>query len=148
MIHDAHAFRGEYIDLCAQIERWALEVLKSAPAVKSGKAPSKPPHLFGQKMNAIGELTADEAGVFARPKRVRDILAELEPLLQLRSDLAHGTLSVMAIDTEELFAFEHAESERLPGVPQRLCLKRSEFPTLLGTLKTKHKELRDQKLAL
>jgi hypothetical protein len=47
MIHDAYAFRGEYIDLCAHVERWATGMLRSEAAAKTGRVDAKLPYLFG-----------------------------------------------------------------------------------------------------
>lgn len=142
MIHDAHAFRGEYIDLCAQIERWAVEVLRSNPAQRSGKAP-KMPHLLGQKLKLIDDLAADDT-VFARPARIRGLLEQLGPLIRLRADLAHATLSMASDGTEQIYAFELPAAE--PGTHGRFWLRRDETAELLAALKKGRKELGDQKL--
>ncbi|MEO5495070.1 MAG: hypothetical protein ABIR08_13705 [Sphingomonas sp.] len=115
MIHDAHAFRGEFIDLCAQIECWAVTVIRSAPALASGKT-DKMPHLLGQKLKLIGEL-ADDDTVFARPARIRDLLEEIAPLMKLRSDLAHACLSLANDGTDEIYAFDCRSSQRAPPFP-------------------------------
>lgn len=144
MIHDAHAFRGEFIDLCAQIECWAVKVICSAPAVASGKT-DKMPHLLGQKLKLIGELAVDDT-VFARPARIRELLQEIAPLMKLRSDLAHACLSLAHEGANEIYAFELPVVPADSAVPSRFWLKREETPNLLRDLKKARKELADQQL--
>ena len=144
MLHDAHAFRGEFIDICAQIERWAVGVIGSAPAQRNGKA-DKLPHLLGQKLKLIGELAADDA-VFAKPARIRELPDDIAPLMKLRSDLAHATLSLVGSGAEEIYAFELSGFESRPAGEGRFWLKRDETPPLVIALKKARKELADQKL--
>jgi hypothetical protein len=144
MIHAANACRGEYIDLCAQVECWAVAVIRSAPAQASGKA-GKMPHLLGQKLKLIGEL-ADHDGVFVRPARIRELMAELEPLMKLRSDLAHARLLGKNDGAADIFAFELPTADAAPKMTGRFWLRRDETAVLIAALKKSHKELTDQKL--
>lgn len=144
MIHDAHAFRGEYIDLCARIEGWATDILRSEQVQRTGKA-KRLPQMLGKKLELIGSLAADNA-VFARPARIRALLAEIHPLMQLRADLAHSTLTVSTRGTDEILIFELPIAQPAPHFTGRFWLAGDEMPALLGMLRKSHKELNDQRL--
>ncbi|MBS0478769.1 MAG: hypothetical protein JSR79_05660 [Proteobacteria bacterium] len=144
MIHDAHASRGEFIDLCAQIECWAVATINRALPLASGRA-DKMPHLLGQKLKLIGDLAADDA-VFAKPARIRELLGEIAPLMKMRSDLAHARLLHASEGGEEIYAFELPAAAIGPVGAGRFWLKREETPALICALKQARKELADQKL--
>jgi hypothetical protein len=143
MIHDAHAFRGEYIDVCAQIERWAVEVIRNAET--SAGAPRKMPHLLGQKLKLVAELASDDT-IFAKPMRVRELLARLQPYIDLRSHLAHATMTVTGEGTAEIYAFDLPGADGPPSCGGRFWLTPGDGRSLLSRLKKNRKELSDQKL--
>lgn len=143
MIHDAHAFRGEYIDVCAQIERWAVEVIRSAET--SPAAPRKMPHLLGQKLKLIAEFASDDA-IFVKPARIRELLTKLQPYIDLRSHLAHATMMVTGEGPAEIYAFHLPGADGLPSCGGRFWLTPDDGRSLLAGLKKNRKELLDQKL--
>jgi hypothetical protein len=143
MIHDAHAFRGEYIDVCAQIERWAVEVIRRAVVPSDGSR--RMPHLLGQKLKLVAELAADDT-VFAKPIRVRQLMSALQPYIDLRSHLAHATLTVVSERTTEIYAFQLPGADDLPSCGGRFWLTPDDARGLLAGLKKSRKELCDQKL--
>lgn len=143
MIHDAHAFRGEYIDVCAQIERWAVEVIRSVET--SPSAPPKMPHLLGHKLKRVAELAAADT-IFAKPARVRELLAKLQPYIELRSHLAHATMTVAGEGAAEIYAFDLPGADRPPSCGGRFWLTPDDGRSLLTSLKKSRKELADQKL--
>ena len=143
MVHDAYAFRGEYIDVCAQIERWAVDVIRSAEI--NPASPRKMPHLLGHKLNLVAELAGDDA-VFAKPTRIRELLAKLQPYIELRSQLAHATMTVTGSGAAEIYAFDLPAADRLPSSGGRFWLTPDEGRGLLIRLKKNRKELSDQKL--
>lgn len=135
MSQHAHAFRGEYIDVCAQIEHWALSVIERADAGK------KPPYLFGLKLRRVGEIAATSQ-LFCKPARVCELLDQLKPLADLRSQLAHGIVQSPNQSSDPVFAWEVAGSDNA-----RFWLRQSEMIDRLCALKKIRKELADQKLA-
>lgn len=143
MIHDAHAFRGEYIDICAQIERWAVEVIRSAET--SPAVPRKMPHLLGQKLKLVAELASDDT-IFVKPMRVRELLTRLQPYIDLRSHLAHATMMVAGEGAAEIYAFDLPGADGLPSCSGRFWLTPDDGRGLLVGLKKNRKELSDQKL--
>ena len=143
MLHDAHAFRGEYIDVCAQIERWAVEVIRSAP--RPAGASRKMPHLLGHKLKLVAELAVDDTA-FAKPARVRDLMARLQPYIELRSHLAHATLTVAGDGDAQIYAFDLPAADSLPSSADRFWLTPDDARSLLAGLKKSRKELSDQKL--
>ena len=144
MIHDAHAFRGEYIDVCAQIERWAVEVIRSVPQPSTG-GPRKMPHLLGHKLKLVAELAADDTA-FAKPVRIRDLMAQLQPYIELRSYLAHATMTVAGDGDSQIYAFDLPAADSLPSSAGRFWLTPDDARGLLAGLKKSRKELSDQKL--
>lgn len=145
MIHEAHAFRGEYIDLCAQIERWATAALRSEDAVATGKVKAKQPYLFGQKLKLIREL-AEANMVFAKPGSVRDLMIALEPFAKLRSDLAHAIVRVAEDAVGTAYTFDLANTD--PGTPEltRFWFTPAETDHRLGQLRKLKKLILDQKI--
>lgn len=134
MNQHAHAFRGEFIDVCAQVEQWTLKVIKHADPG------GKPPYLFGLKLKRVGEI-ATTGTLFSKPARVCDLLDQLKPLAELRSQLAHAVVQTPSQGSDPIFAWEVAAPDG-----NRFWLKQSEMSSLLGDLKKIRKELTDQKL--
>lgn len=134
MSQQAHAFRGEFIDVCAQVELWALSIIERVD--KGVKAP----HLFGQKLGRIEEI-AKQGEVFCKPARVRDLLEKFKPLAELRSRLAHAVAQTPSQGADPIFAWEVAGP-----CGTRFWLRQSEMIRLLIDLKKLRKELADQKL--
>lgn len=147
MIQKAHAFRGEYIDLCAHIERWAVTAICSSQAMQTGNVPAKPPHLLGQKIALITELANDRTDVFAHPKRVRVILEQLAPFLKLRSDLAHAVMTIAITDDGPVFVFEVPKENKVAFVGGRFWITPAEATKVLADLRRVRKLLFDQRLA-
>jgi len=143
MIHDAHAFRGEYIDTCAQIERWAVEVIHAAAS--PAETPRKMPHLLGQKLKLVTELAGGDT-IFAKPARVRDLLARLQPYIDLRSHLAHATVTVAGEGAAEIYAFDLPAADGPPSCNGRFWLRPDDVRSLLSGLRVHLKQLSDQKL--
>ena len=134
MIQQAHAFRGEYIDVCAQIEHWALGVIARADTEK------KPPYLFGLKLKRVGEI-AGSSQLFCNPGRVSDLLERLKPLAELRSQLAHAIVQSPNQCDDPVFAWEVSGPDGA-----RFWLRQSEMGHHLSELKKIRKELADQPL--
>jgi hypothetical protein len=135
----AHAFRGEFLDLCAQIEQWALERIRQVGD------DSKTPYLFGQKLKRVGELAADDT-VFSRPARVRELLDRLKPFAELRSKLAHSVMQPSSQAADAIYAFEVAGAPEPPDHAGRFWLRTSDMAPLICELKKIRKELSDQKV--
>ncbi|OYY88875.1 MAG: hypothetical protein B7Y45_14025 [Sphingomonas sp. 28-66-16] len=139
MCRDAHAFRGEYIDVCAQIENWALEMIDEA---NDGQ---KLPYLFGQKLKKVGQLAAGDT-LFSKPMRVRELLERLKPFAELRSKLAHALVQPGSPGTDPIFAFEMPGAPSPPDDTGRFWLRLSDMNHLISELKKLRKELADQKI--
>ncbi|TPG22329.1 hypothetical protein EAH87_00445 [Sphingomonas koreensis] len=145
MMLEAHIFRGEYLDTCAHIERWAITVIETPVAQATDQVGNRLPHLFGQKLKLVRELAQNDA-VFARANRVRDLLDELEPFAKLRSALAHATCSATRDGESAIFAFDLPGAAAPPSMEGRFWLMREETARLIAQLKKIKKELADQKI--
>ena len=139
----AHAFRGEFIDLCARVEVWAFETL-SHPASQQKKMP----HLFGQKLKAVTELVVGNPDIFAKPVRVSALIAEFQPFAALRSELAHALLTCAIVDGETIFAYANPSIGQLPSMTGRFWLSTNEAAKTLSDLRQLSKHICDQKLKL
>jgi hypothetical protein len=135
-----HAFRGEFIDLCAQAEDWLTRVLKTR-AAKGDDVP----HLLGLKLQATCDLVTKSPELFAKPPRVKSLLADLKTHLPLRALLAHGVLTATKLGTEEVYAFSNAGLP-VTDLQSRWWIRPDETGKLITTLKQLVKELGDQKL--
>lgn len=146
MCQEGNAFRGEYLNHCAQVEAWAVGVFTSNAAIASGLLKARPPHLFGQKLKAIGELADAESPVFSKPKRVSELLIKFEPYAKLRAELAHAVMTSFGTNPPAIFAFSNPSGGGLLPLGQRFWLTPLEARDLLAGLKRLAKEICDQKV--
>lgn len=146
MCKEGHAFRGEYLNACSQVEAWAMMVFASAAAAKSLPARKRSPHLFGEKLKIVTELAGATEPAFSKPKRVTELMTKFEPYAKLRSDLAHATMTAAGGNGETIFAFSNPTGQRLPIARERIWLTPSEASLLLSDLKQLAKEICDQKV--
>jgi hypothetical protein len=144
MKQTAHLFRGEYIDLCAQIEQWAVEVLSSEAARNSGRIKGKGPYLFGQKLKLVAELAGSENSIFSKPSRVGELLAQINDYAQLRAELAHATVRVVGQNSEAVFAFDVRADRPFPHGSTRFWLTPADAARIISELKQIVKQIRDQ----
>ena len=146
MCKDGHAFRGEYLDHCSQVEAWAVAVFSSEAAKRSDFLKKRMPHLFGQKLKAIAELATTPSPIFSKPKRVTELLDKFQPYAELRSDLAHATMTAAGNNGQAIFAFSSPTCPQLPFRGGRVWLTPSEATRLLSDLKQLTKQICDQKV--
>jgi len=146
MCKEGHAFRGEYLHHCSQVEAWAVAVFSNNLVVESGLLRKRMPHLFGQKLKAIADLAGAPSPVFSRPKRVSELLEKFQPYAALRADLAHATMVSAGSNGQSIFAFDNPNGPRLPLGRERMWLTPSEALGLLSELKQLTKEICDQKV--
>jgi hypothetical protein len=137
----AHAFRGEFIDLCARVEAWAFMVLASDAAKLK-----RMPHLFGQKVKAVTDLVTAHPEVFSKPKRVKALFDDFSPYASMRSELAHGLLSCADKNSEAIFAYSNPAAGSLPDTKGRFWLTATEAAETLKNLRVLQKHICDQKL--
>lgn len=142
----AHQFRGEYIDLCARIEQWAMEVFNSNAARDSGGIKGKVPHLFGLKLKLATELANMKNPIFSKPERVVELMAQVSDYAQLRSELAHATIRVAGQGDEAIFAFNVPAERSFPHGSRRFWLTPSDTTRILGELRQIVKQICDQKV--
>jgi hypothetical protein len=108
---EGHRFRGKFINLCAEIEAW-LRLTKNE---KRGNGP-----LFGQRIASVRKLAEDQVNgsgrTFRYPRRVVDLLNQLQPFVDLRSALAHGVQDIrLQPDGQAIFFYA------IPGPAQALA---------------------------
>lgn len=145
MIRNAHTFRGEYIDTCAQIEQWAIEVMQTPRAQATGKVGKRLPYMFGQKLKLVAELAQDDT-IFSRPSRVRELLNRLAPYATLRSALAHATCTYTGTGKALTIIFEMPGALPLPVTEGRFWLTPQDTSAVISQLKAIRKELADQRV--
>jgi hypothetical protein len=104
-----HRFRGRFLDKCAAVERWAVEVL-----LEAGEA-TKSCHLFGHKLAAVRKLALEAESRLKSPKKVLHLLDQFQPFATLRSDLAHSTLRTATTDEESVLIFTSCNQAREEG---------------------------------
>jgi hypothetical protein len=139
MCQQAHAFRGEYLDLCAQIEHWAMEMIEKADKAK------KAPVMFGPRLRRVQEIAGDDL-FFDKPKRVLTIMDTLSPFVTLRSNFAHAVVRASEATGDQVFVFEMPGTSPVPFDAGRFWLRASEMKQTLTQLRAIFKHLQDQRL--
>lgn len=135
-----HAFRGEYLHLCAKVETWA-----SGALLKRAATGAKLPHLFGHKIAAVERLLEEEPGTFRKPAAVKERLERFKPFAEMRGNLSHARMTVCDRAGETIFLFELCPQNGASPFPQRFFLTQGEINRYAGQLRKVVKELCDQK---
>lgn len=146
LMQTGHLFRSEVLQQCALIEEWTVSILESPNvlALRSGKTVL--PHLFGQKLRAVGDLSKTNPELFRKSGRIDVLLDEFQRYADMRSELAHSVLSCGQLCEEPMIVFTNTGIQIAPDTPKRTTLKESECKSLLSNLKHQVKQIRDQKL--
>jgi hypothetical protein len=139
MCTEVHAFTGEYIELCALIERWAV------PVIAKADGPSKVPSMLGPKVERLKTL-AEKNTVFCKPESMKKLIARLSPHVKLRGQLAHAINHKGEFQNGTVVIFENADISSPSRVDDRFWLTLEDMPKLLSELRNIRKELADQKL--
>lgn len=140
-----HQFRGEFLNLCAIVENWTIEILNN-DSVKKLRNDKKPPMLFGQKLAEIGKLTKTNPELFRNSDRVVLLMEKFSSYASLRSDLAHSTMDFFEINKEICFGFTNAGQYITPDISKRIWFNESDRTTISRKLKQLVKQLQDQKV--
>jgi hypothetical protein len=130
------AFVGSYLNQCARVEAWTITML-AAHGVGEGKA--KVPHLFGQKLKAVRELTDSRPEIFNKPERVVVLMQKFEEPAKLRSSLAHSVMHRASNSLGNFYLFHNG------GTDDRFWFCEGDMKTSLSELKKLVKEILDQK---
>lgn len=146
MCQEAHAFRGEYLNLCAHVEAWAVGILLSDAVQKSDTVKTKLPYLFGAKLKAVASLAENHPSLLSNSKRVVELMSEFEPFARLRSDLAHAVMTVHEDEEFHTMIFDNPGVARLPKHDGRFWVNRDEAKKLVVDLKNLVKRINDQRL--
>lgn len=131
------AFVGSYLNQCARVEAWTITML-TAHGAQAGK--TKIPHLFGQKLKAVRELTDNRPDIFNKPTRVVELMQKFEEPAKLRSSLAHSVMHSASNASGNFFMFHNG------GTDDRFWFREEDMTTRLSELKKLVKEILDQKL--
>jgi hypothetical protein len=142
-----HNFRGKLIDICSEIERWAIDLLTSKRA--QAKIANEPMHLFGHKLKAVRKLAELDKGkpgpdrVLKSPTRVIELLDELQPFSDLKSALGHATQQVaITEDGSPLYLYSIAGKTSY----NRLILTQKDFDDILKACRSLLKRFGDQRM--
>lgn len=131
------AFVGSYLNQCARVEAWTIEML-TVNEDKTSK--SKVPHLFGQKLKAVKDLAESHPDIFSKPSRVVDLMQKFERPAKLRSNLAHSIMHKTSNDAGSFYLFQNT------GTAERFWFTEEDMKLALSDLKKIVKEITDQKL--
>ena len=122
-----HVFRSRLIDKLAAVETWAVGRLRAADANK------KLQPTLGLRLGAVRKLTETHPHLFRKASTVAQLFDELRPFQDLRSSLAHATLTeAVTSDGTVICAFERADSDGLRPWLDRIVLREAEFRRILG----------------
>ncbi len=141
-----HIFRGEYINICSQVEEWAINVLQNPKVTTLPESKPKLPHLFGKKLSAIESLIDKRPELFKNDKCTIELISEFKCYAELRSDLAHAVMKVYSKNNETIFVFTNFGQTITPKMPKRFSISISECQKLLKSLRHHVKKITDQKL--
>jgi hypothetical protein len=142
-----HLFRSKLIDRLALVERWAVGIFHEAAIMPCDGKTAGQLHLLGQKLAKLKELASTDPPLFKTPKRVIDLLAELERYADLRSTLAHATLSISERqDGSLLFTFDPTGPSPSDSWIKRVSLRADELVRLNQEASRLANDLTQQKL--
>ncbi len=131
------SFVGSYLNQCARIEAWTIDIL----TVNDGKtSKSRMPHLFGQKLKAVKELAETHPEIFSKPNRVVELMQKFEQPAKLRSNLAHSITHKTSNDSGSFYLFQNT------GTAERFWFTEDDMKLAISDLKRIVKEITDQKL--
>ena len=99
----AHVIRSKIIDKCAEAERHVLRLLRTTDDAISSRAP------LSQKLCCLKNQVLG-GHVPGRVGRIHELLNRLEPLSNLRSELAHSTLSTAQIEGLQVAVLWNADA--------------------------------------
>jgi hypothetical protein len=136
---EAHCFRSRFIGKFAQIEAWAYARLQAADPK------TKVPPTLGLKLGAVAKLTETHPRLFRKAAAAARLLSDLKPYHEMRSTLAHSTLTTMSSDDGQVWiVFDQAVGDATLPWRSRLTLSRSELGAVIGRVNSLANELRQQ----
>ena len=101
--------------------------------------------LIGSRVAALRKAIEQQPAIVRHPKRVAELLDRLQPLLDLRSTIAHARpTALQSQEGERVYLFETASSDADRPWQARTVLRDRELKALQGNLAKLVKELRDQ----
>jgi len=104
-LDDAHLLRSKLIDKCAAVEGAVLAHLSNRSIKISAKAP------LSQKMALLRDSLRDKTPLSKADRSLQKAMVELQPLAELRSELAHSTLERAAVNGQVIFLLRNAADE-------------------------------------
>ena len=131
------AFVGSYLNQCARVEAWTIEILQAHADKTKG---SKIPHLFGQKLKAVRELADMHPSIFSKAARVVELMQRFEEPAKVRSNLAHA-VNCRATNSTGAFHLFHNS-----GTGEKFWFAEDDMKTALTNLKKLVKEICDQQM--
>jgi hypothetical protein len=135
----AECFVGQFLGKVAEFEIWMVERLARLdpkPRIET---------LIGSRVAALRKAIEQKPAIVRRPKRVAELLDRLQPLLDLRSTIAHArTTALQSEEGERMYLFETASPDADRAWQARTLLRDRELKALQGNLAKLVKELRDQ----
>ena len=136
------AFVGTYMTLCSKVEEWAASILSPAVPLNPNCLPIKVPRMLGPKLRAVSDLVDGQPGLFAKPKRISELMNRFASSAKLRSDLAHSTLVQATNGTQTFYLFHTVDSG------DRFWMTKTDMQNKMAELKQVVKEITDQKTKL
>lgn len=145
-LKSGNTFRGEYLNQCAILEEWAINILQNKKVQSLSAKKTKLPNLFGKKLQEVRDLTKNNPELFKNKDSIIKLLEEFEPYAKLRSEFAHSVIKELQYDQNISYIFTNKGQEIAPNLPNRIFLTKKESLMLLGALKKQVKLICDQKL--
>lgn len=109
-----HTLSGRFIEKCAEAERYVLRLLDREDADVKPRAP------LSCKLKALRDIIEPQSSS-GQAKKLAKLLNELEPLADLRTELAHSTSCIGRLDGELMIFLKNA-AEQHPRIDRRLAI--------------------------
>ena len=98
-----HIYRSKFVEKCAAAESHIVSLLRARP----GNPAIQPKAPLSQKMEALRKALGDQP-TSRKDRRIEQLLDELAPFSDLRSELVHSTMAFARVDGAEVVLFGNA----------------------------------------
>lgn len=129
LLEEAHISRSKIVEMSAAVERQIWALLQT----RDGNHNCSPKALLSKKIETLRQAVEEKKQPAKGDKKVLELLAELVPLADLRSELVHSTMSQGALEGQPVVVLKNA-GETHPTIDRRVIVT-------IDALKSAHQRL-------
>lgn len=136
---DPDVFRSRLIDKFAEVETWTVGRLRAAHPEK------KMQPTLGLKLGAVQKLTETHPRLFKQATRAAKLIDDLRPFQELRSALAHSTLTIARLRQGPCVSiFDRADADGEMPWCGRITLLEGDFRNIIARVSDLANQLNQQ----